>query len=125
MSVSLDDLANPEHSLDINMWNWRPTIALIGLTRLINAERLELMGYNGTGVEITEAESRAIGRFLEIEVLPALRPGTRLTYDLSVTDEPDDHTFYREDFARNYSASFEWLTHFAQFCATCSGFRVL
>ena len=85
MSVSLDDLANPENALDINMWNWRPTIALIGLTRLIDAERLELMGYNGTGVEIIEAEAHAIGRFLETEVLPALRPGTRLTYDLIVS----------------------------------------
>ena len=125
MSVSLDDLADPENSLDINMWNWRPTIALIGLTRLIDDERLELMGYNGTGVEITEAEARAIGRFLETEVLPALRPGTRLTYDLSVTDAPDDHTFHHDDFAKNYSASYEWLTRFAQFCGTCSGFRVL
>ena len=124
MSVSLDDLANPENSLDINMWHWRPTIALIELTRLIDAERLELMGYNA-GVEITADEARAIGRFLETEVLPALRPGTRLTYDLSVTDAPDDHTFHRDDFAKNYSASFEWLTRFAQFCGTCSGFRVL
>ena len=92
---------------------------------LIDADRLELMGYNGTGVEITEAEARAIGRFLETEVLPALLPGTRLTYDLSVTDAPDDHTFHRDDFAKNYSASYEWLTRFAQFCGTCSGFRVL
>ena len=125
MSVSLDDLANPEHSLDINLWNWRPTIALIALTRLIDAERVDLMGYNGTGVEITEAESRAIGRFLETEVLPALRPGTRLTYDLNVTDVPDDYKLHRDDFAKNYSASYEWLTRFAQFCGTCSGFRVL
>lgn len=33
MSVSLDDLANPENSLDVNLWNWRPTIGLISLTR--------------------------------------------------------------------------------------------
>ena len=31
----------------------------------------------------------------------------------------------RDDFAKNDSASYEWLTRFAQLCGTCSGFRVL
>jgi hypothetical protein len=126
MGVTLCDLGRDDRSEDCNWWNWRPTIELLRLSGLFDEERLELMGCNA-GVEVSEAEARAVAQFLEERILPAVRPDQRLLLDGSVTDEPDDGTFHREAGRQheNYSAHGEWLRRFADFCRECGGFSVL
>jgi hypothetical protein len=126
MSVDIVDLKRKEHSRYCNAWNWRPTVELIRATGLIDDERLKRMGSNCSGVEVSEAEARAIARFLQEQVLPRLRPQDRVLLDLGVTDVPDDGTFHREpaELHKNYSASYEWLEEFATFCKECQGFTV-
>jgi hypothetical protein len=125
MGVVVADLTDAERAEKVSWWNWRPTLVLIEASRLVDAERLALMGYNGSGVEITRSEARAIAEFLEERVLAHLAPGDRVRSDLSITDVPDDGTFYREDIARNYSASYDWLQRFVRFCLACDGFTVV
>ena len=124
MSFTLTDLASDEHEINVNGWNWRPTLVLIGAFNLIDEGRFELMGFNATGVQIEVGEAHEIGRRIRDEVLSKLRPGDRVLYDLSVTDEPDDGTFYRDELSKNYSATYDWLERFAEFCLKSKGFRV-
>ncbi|WP_293914785.1 hypothetical protein [Deinococcus sp.] len=125
MGVLLTDLSNEEHSKTCNWWNWRPTLTLISTLKLLDAERLDLMGYNA-GAEVSQAEAQAIASFLEARVLPLLSENQRVLLNGSRTTEPDDGTFYEEpsEMYKNYSTSLDWLSEFAQFCRECGGFSV-
>jgi len=75
MGVILEDLTREDRTLDCNWWHWRPTIELLRQSGIFDAERLEMMGYNGCA-EVSQGEARSIARFLERRVLPTLRPGS-------------------------------------------------
>ena len=124
MGVRLTDLGREDRSEKCNWWNWRPTLALMqasGVLDDVQQVTLEL----GVG-EVSEDQARAIARFLEERVLPAVWPDERVLLDGTVTAEPDDGTFHRgatkQD--KNYSADGEWLRQFAAFCRECRGFSV-
>ncbi len=123
MGFVVIDLNNVENMLRVNNWNWHPIARLIATFDIIDAERLEMMHYNGATI-IEKEEAHRIGRRIQTEVLPLLRPGERLLLDLTVTDEPDVGTFHRADLFRNYGTQYEWLNDFAEFCLSCSGFSV-
>jgi hypothetical protein len=84
------------------------------------------MESNGTGVTIEEQEAHLIGRKIYEEILPKLQPNKRIFANLTITDEPDDGTFYRdpENQWRNYSVTYQWLKDFADFCLQSKGFRI-
>jgi hypothetical protein len=48
-------------------------------------------------------------------VFPRLKPGQRMLADFSVTDEPDDGTFHKDDLKKNYSLSCEVLLIILEF----------
>ncbi len=48
-------------------------------------------------------------------VLHKLRPGQRMLMDFSVTNEPDDGTFYRDDLEKNYSLHYNVLVSILDF----------
>ncbi len=123
MGFSVTDKLDEANSLDVNAWNWRPTLALLERFAVLPEDELERMGFNGGGGEATVDQARVIAGKLE-ELLEGLRKDERVRLDLSVTDEPDDGTFYRDDLTKNYSATREWLEQFAGFCRTCNGFYV-
>lgn len=125
MGVFVEDLENEEKFLKINWWNWRPTIEIIRTSDLIDNDRLELMGFSGGGPKITEEESRKLAVYFENNVLSQLKPGERVLYDFSITDKPDDGTFYRDEQMLNYSATYEWLSEFTDFLKECKGFTVI
>jgi hypothetical protein len=113
------------HAVYCNGWNWRPTVELLRLSGLFDRERLEMMGYNGS-TEVSEGEARAVARFMEENVLPALRPGDRLRLNGSITDVPGNGASCSKasELFKNYSETEEWLRRFVDFCKTCEGFRV-
>lgn len=125
MGFELVDLGDPTHSVEVNAWNWRPTLEILRALGMLTPDRLEILGFNG-GAEVTAAEASAIAQRLRTEVLPNLQPQGRVLYDLTITAAPDDGTFHRAPDTQwqNYSASAEWLATFAEFCATCQGFAV-
>ncbi len=126
MGFHLVDLGNDEHYVAVNFWNWRPTLELIRSFNIIDDGRLELMGTQCVGAEVTKLEATAIAHRLETDVLPSLPDDGRVLLDSSVTTEPDDGTFYHDDeVEKNYSASRKWLLKFAEFCQLSDGFSVI
>lgn len=126
MGFTIIDLTDEKKGLSVNFWNWHPTVELVRTIGVMDTERIELMHQQCAGAVITEDEARQIARGLQQGVLARLQAGERVRLDLSTTSEPDDGTLHRgADADKNYGATREWLTQFAQFCMECRGFRVL
>ncbi len=113
----------PDDWLQVNWWNWRPTLELLRAHALLDADTIERMGINGTGIRVTAAEARQIAAFLE-EYLRGLGPGDRVLWDLSVTNEPASFEPVREHPEQSYSATATWLRTFRDFCRVADGFEV-
>jgi hypothetical protein len=118
------------NDLQINAWNWRPTLELLLREGLINEELYERMGAQGAGgvvdAELAGRIADAIGL-----TLGEMKPGERMRADLTVTDQPKatwavtPETQPDElDTNDTYSATREWLTTFAKFCRDSGGFEV-
>jgi hypothetical protein len=125
MGFDITDLANPERTVSVNFWNWRPTVEIIREAGLLDVQRLDGLHQQFSGTRITTDEARAIASHLRAIVLPSLTSGARVLIDGTSTTEPDDGTFHRDpsEVDRNYSASRSWLEMFATFCESCSGFE--
>jgi hypothetical protein len=122
----------PKHGEDlkINAWNWRPTILLLCSANLIDENAYERMGVNGCGGQVTGETAARIADFLERK-LRSMQPGYRIRADLTVTDNPKKPIVFTpgmkiEDVDANeaYSATYEWLVMFKDFCRTSGGFKV-
>jgi hypothetical protein len=124
MDFTLVDLESEERQVSVDAWNWRPTLAAVRSFALIDEERLALMGFNGTEVEVSKEEAREIGRRVRDEVLPRLGEGDRLLLGLEVAGGPPGE-FSEEDLSSNYAATREWLAEFAEFCLGSEGFEVV
>jgi hypothetical protein len=118
------DLGRDDCSEECDWWNWRPTVALLRASGLLDDVQLVLLD-SGAG-EVSEGQARDVARFLEERVFPAVGPDERVLLDGAVIAAPDDGTFRRDpsELLQNYSASGEWLRRFAEFCRECRGFSV-
>jgi hypothetical protein len=116
--------------IQVNGWNWRPTILLLHHANLIDEKQHELMGCNGCGGAVDSVTANRIVEFLN-QQLAKMTPGQRLRGDLTITSEPKKRAVFTptskvEDFdaIEVYSASYEWLVMFRNFCCTSQGFTV-
>jgi hypothetical protein len=121
MGVFITDSTNDERYLKRNWWSWRPTVEAIRSLHLFEDERLNVMS-DGYG-SFSENECKLIADELEQKVLPKLKPDERMKLDGSVTDVPDDGTFYREpeEQDKNYSVNRDLLAEFIVFCRESKG----
>ncbi len=122
----------PKHGEDVMVsgWNWRPTLLLLRDANLIDESGYELMGANGCGGQVDAETSWRIADFLERK-LQSMQPGQRIRGDLSLTDKPKKLTVFTPgmevedvDAKEAYSATYEWLVMFKDFCRTSRGFKV-
>jgi hypothetical protein len=88
------------------------------------------MGANGCGGYVDAETSVRIADFLERQ-LQSMQPGQRILGDLSLTNKPKKLTVFTPgtkakdvDAKELYSATYEWLVMFRDFCRTSGGFRV-
>ena len=123
MSFILADIVDGSKEIQVNAWNWGPTVELIRSLSVLDAHRSETIRYN-LATEVSADEAKMIGLFIRDMILTQLGPMERITLDLNVTDEPDDGTFHRDDLAKNYSATRSWLKRFSVFCLASNGFKV-
>lgn len=116
--------------LQINGWNWRPTLELLLRDGLISEELHERMGAQGAG---GEADAELAGRIADAieRTLGEMKPGERMQADLTITDRPRAKSAITPETQPGgldtddiYSATREWLTTFAQFCRGSGGFEV-
>ena len=126
MSFTLMDLGSENFELSANVWSWKPTLEIIKSFNIISEGRLRQMEYAATGVKIELEDAHDIGKKIQEKILPQLEPNKRMFMDLSVTDQPDDRTIYRDEDEKwkNYSASYDWLKEFSEFCLKSKGFQV-
>jgi hypothetical protein len=126
MSFTLMDLGSENFELSANVWSWKPTLEIIKSLNIISEGKLRQMEYAATGVKIEIEDAHDIGRKIQEKILPELEPNKRMFMDLSITDTPDDRTIYRDEDEKwkSYSASYDWLKEFSDFCLKSKGFQV-
>ena len=116
--------------LKVNGWNWRPTIDLLLQANLIDEKQHELLGNNGCGGAVNSESAAKIADFID-QHLTNMSPGQRLRGDLTITSEPKKRVVFTTDSqiedlnqVEVYSATYEWLVMFRDFCCTSQGFHV-
>lgn len=126
MSFTLTDLGSQNFELRANVWTWKPALEIIKSLDILSDGKLRQMEYNATGVKVEMNEAHEIGEKIRDLILPKLEPNKRMFLDMSITDEPDDGTIYRDEDEKwkNYSVSFKWLREFSEFCLDSKGFQV-
>jgi len=126
MSFTLIDLGSEKIEFRANVWNWKPAIEIIKSFDIVDEGKLRQMSYNATGAQFSDEEAHTIGAKIRDEILPRLEPNKRIFADLTVTDAPDDGTLYKDEDEqwKNYSASYDWMKDFSEFCLKSKGFQV-
>ncbi|GIU82355.1 MAG: hypothetical protein KatS3mg006_1419 [Pyrinomonadaceae bacterium] len=126
MSFTLLDMGSEGYEFHANVWCWKTTLEIIRSLDIMNITKLRMLESSGNGIKIEMDEAHLIGRKLYEEILPKLEPNKRMFINLTITDEPDDGTLYRDpdEAWKNYSVSYQWLKDFADFCLNSKGFQV-
>ena len=117
-------------SVMINAWNWRPTIELLRDANLIDEDLYERMGTHGLEAKVDADMACRFADCIHLK-LRALKPGERIKADLTTTDRPKKQVIFTSDTRIDqidavdlYSAKYEWLVQFQDFCRTSGGFEV-
>ena len=115
MSFTLLDMSSENYEFHANVWNWRTALEIVKSFDIISEGDSRQMNYNGTGIKLEKDDAHLIGQRIRDEILPMLAPDKRIYADLSITDEPDDGTFYGDgdEHFKNYSADYRWLSEFS------------
>jgi len=126
MSFTLLDLGAENFEFTANVWNWKAALEIIKDLDIISENHVRQLGYNAMGVKMDVEEARLIGQKIRDEILPKVGPGKRIYADGSITDAPDDGTFYKDEDEqwKNYSVTHDWLKDFSEFCLRSKGFQV-
>ena len=117
--------------LQVNAWNWRPTLELLHGAHVISDEDYDLMGANGCGGRVDAELASRIATVIAKKILE-MNPEERMLADLSVSAEPKKEVEFGANMNVNdidavdlYSAKYEWLKTFAEFCRNSGGFMVV
>jgi len=116
--------------VQVNAWNWRPTLELLHSESVISEEHYELMGVQGAGGEVDADLADRIAEAIKRRLM-LMKPGERMLGDLTVTAKPKTKWVFTPetrseeiDATDIYSATYEWLEQFADFCRRSGGFEV-
>lgn len=120
MSVILE--APDGRDLKVNAWNWGVLHHLVEQAGLFSDEVWVPKRYNGGGA-LDAGQVARLADFLAERVRPLIGEGERMFFDGSVTDVPDDGTFYRaeEELWKNYSLSRQVLDDVIDFLRAAGG----
>ena len=124
-------LVSATGEIQVNAWNWQPTLQLLLAENVVNRKQYELLGANGCGGRVDRETAGRIADAIERRLM-SMAPGTRMLADFTVTSDqktpvvflPDGNS-HDVDVNDLYSASYEWLSDFRDFCRQSDGFEVL
>jgi hypothetical protein len=123
-------IPNKGGDVQVNAWNWRPTLEFLRGEKIITPDAAELLGSNGCGARVDADLANRIASAVENK-LSTMKPGDRIRADLTVTDIPKVPQVFAPntqpsdiDAGNLYSATYEWLVTFKDFCKRCGGFMV-
>ena len=91
------DLGSESYEFSANVWNWKAAVEIIKSLDIIDDSKIRQMGYNAMGIKIDADDAQLIAKKIRTNILPQLEPNKRMFSDLSITDEPDDGTIYRDE----------------------------
>lgn len=119
-------MGSENYEFTANVWNWKAALEVIKSLDVLSEAMVRQMGYNALGIKVDKEEAHVLGERIRDLILPQLTPNKRMFADLSVTDEPDDGTIYRDEDEqwRNYSVGHDWLKDFSDFCLRSKGFQI-
>jgi hypothetical protein len=108
--------------LKVNAWNWGVLHYLVAAADVLPRAAWEPKRYNGGG-DLDASQVQTLVAFLSKEVLPRLKEGERMFFDGTVTDVPDDGTFYRAESEtwKNYSLQHPVLVEIIVFLEAARG----
>ena len=126
-------LVSKHGDLQVNAWNWRPTLELLMAENVVTAEQYERLGARGCGGRVDADTADHIADVIERRLGSiAMKPGDRMLADLTVTSSTRAPTVLLPngdaesvDTNELYSASYDWLVAFRDFCRQSAGFEVL
>jgi hypothetical protein len=120
------DLGSQNFEFRSNVWNWKATLEIIKSLDIVSEGKIRQMSSNATGVSVEKEEAKLIGEKIREIILPKLEPNKRMFSDLSITDKPDDGIIYKDadEQWKNYSANYNYLDEFSEFCLKSKGFQV-
>lgn len=126
MSFTFIDMGSENYEFTANVWNWKAALEVIKSLDVLSEAMVRQMGYNALGIKVDKEEAHMLGERIRDRILPQLEPNKRMFADLSVTDQPDDGTIYRDEDEqwRNYSVGHDWLKEFSEFCLRSKGFQI-
>jgi len=131
MHMSFILVSQNGEDLQLNGWTWRPILELLRAENLINDENYEDMGSQGCGGQVDGEVARRIADVVGHK-LAAMNPGERMLADLTSTARPKstyifDASTKPDDIDAHdiYSASYETLVTFRDFCQSSGGFKVV
>ena len=123
-------IPNKGEDIQVNTWNWRPTLEFLRARNIITSEHAELLGCNGCGARVDADLANQMAAAVENK-LSTLIPGDSMRVDLTVTSVPKVPQVFSPDTQPSdidvtelYSATYEWLVTFKDFCRRCDGFMV-
>ena len=117
--------------LQVNAWNWRPTLELLLAANVITEDDHERMGAHGCSGKVDAEKASRIADAV-MNKLVNMNAGERMLADLSVTRKPKELAEFgpgvnADDIDENelYSTTYEWLEKFSKFCRSSGGFEVM
>jgi hypothetical protein len=113
-------LVSASGDLKVSAWTWGPIHELVASAGILPADLWEMTRYN-CSAELDQQQVATLADFLQARILVSLGDGERLLADGTVTDEPDDGTFHRDDLAKNYSVRREMLLRIIDFLRAAKG----
>lgn len=124
MGITLLDEKEERPSFSINFWHWRAIVEAVRRLDVLPLEKVDGLHEPFCGNGLTREEALQVADAIEKKLLPALEPEQRVLLHGAITDEPDDGVLHKAEQERNYSTNRQSLARFAEFCRSCSGFRV-
>jgi hypothetical protein len=123
-------IPNQGDDVQVNAWNWRPTLEFLRAQDIITTDHAELLGCNGCGARVDAHLANRIAAAVE-KKLSTIGPDDRMRVDLTASSNPKVPQVFGPDTEPNdidvtnlYSATYEWLVTFKDFCKRCGGFMV-
>lgn len=117
--------------LQVNAWNWRPTLELLFAANAITEEDHERLGTHGCSGKVDAGKASRIADAIAQELM-SRNSGDRMLANLSVAKEPKKLAVFGpdtnpDDIDTNelYSTTYEWLDKFIKFCRCSGGFEVM
>ena len=117
--------------LQVNAWNWRPTLKFLFVAGVITENDYGHLGCQGSGGRVNAEKADQIADAVS-QKIASMNPGERMLADLSVSSEPKKKVVFSpdtnvKDIDTNdlYSTTLEWLQTFVTFCRRSGGFHVM